>query len=404
MSANVPRFYLRLGIPADKIFFQENKDLFYGVFMNARILESFPKSTAAFLNELGKPFIIDPDTYVFKLDPSMLKRERDLQVKRSYSELEKFYNSIITECFEEDRPLYPSDFLDSKGKPDIQKLDELSLNVIKYEKTRIDSLIGGLLRFIQEINAYPTILIPPYFDSSSINDPWFRISLELAKASVKYKDEYPLYPLICIDKSVLKSVSSINQLVKDYDFNGFDGYFVWFPDFNEDMENLNLLNGYAKLVKNLSIYRKPIIGMYGKFFSALLFYNGMSGFSSGINYWDKRSLEIAAGGPPYPRYYVPFLHTFLPWADVTRLFSEDPSLVCQCPACKQAPLGYQPSMEDIKRHFLFARYRELIDIASKRKDAMAKELLADYSQKSPLLEPLVQLDHLKRWGQVISAI
>jgi len=404
MAGNIPQFYLRLGIPADKPFFEENKDLYYGVLVNARILESFPKSTAAFLNDLSKPFIIDPDTYAFKLDPSMLKRERDFQIKRSYSELEKFYNSIITQCFKEDRPIYPADFLGSNGNTDVKKLDEFSSKVIAYEKTRIDSLIGGLLRFMVETNAHPYVLMAPYFDSSSIVDPWYKISLELAKVSTKFKEKYQLYPVICIEKSFLANEANIAHLVKDYDFSGFDGYFIWLPDFNEDSENLVLLSGYAKLVKNLSKYGKPIIGMYGKFFSALLSYNGMTGFSSGINYWDKRSLEIAGGGPPYPRYYVPFLHTFLPWENVARLFSEDPSLVCRCPACKQALSGGQPSMNDIKTHFLYARFQELGDVASKKKNTIVRELLADYSKKKPLLEPLIQLDHLERWGKVIATI
>src|SRR5207245_6203796 len=106
--------YIRLGTHAEKEYLGRGKPLFDGLALNANLVEATRSALAIFAITLGKPFVIDPVTYAFALDPMLLlttskKPSQRPQMRGTFKALADQYAVPLKETLGT-RPLVPGSF------------------------------------------------------------------------------------------------------------------------------------------------------------------------------------------------------------------------------------------------------------------------------------------------------
>ena len=125
-----PWSFYRLGPTKEKELFKRGHDTYDGIVIPAHIASYYSAFCSEFIGSLRKPYFIDPMTYIFANDPSMLKRfikdkktKRTLRnrfgqkqkgdIKRSFLKLvEKEYGGLIKKAVLNDCSIKPEDFKD----------------------------------------------------------------------------------------------------------------------------------------------------------------------------------------------------------------------------------------------------------------------------------------------------
>src|SRR6266498_3169943 len=69
-----PWTFYRLGPTNEKGLFKRRRDTYDGVVVPAHIASYYVAFCSEFIGALGKPYFIDPVTYIFSQDPVTLKR------------------------------------------------------------------------------------------------------------------------------------------------------------------------------------------------------------------------------------------------------------------------------------------------------------------------------------------
>ena len=221
-SNSVIKKYYRFGV-AEKTAFRDKSDSYHGIVISAHIVAYYSTSIREFLRTIGKPFFVDPMTYVFARDPDHIKRKGKL--RKSYKKLSERYGEVI-ENIAGITPLDPHVFTDAGV------IDDFASIVLSFQEQILGAPHGSLQKYFkilgeeaeEKIQA-PEFLVAPYFYASSYNDPWYEISLKLAKRSNELKGNNQLYTVICISSEMLLDSSLISQIRSDY--SGFDGLIYW---------------------------------------------------------------------------------------------------------------------------------------------------------------------------------
>lgn len=264
----------------------------------------------------------------------------------------------------------------------------------------------------------PLFLTTPYFYFTSIDDPWYEISIKIAKQSIKLKGKHKLYVILCFSKELLCHEDYIEKVVKDY--NGFDGYLIWISDFDEKIVSEEYLSGLKIFVNKLSKSKKPIFTVYGEFFSLLLSKLGLTGYSRGICYGDSKSVDAyVTGGRPPRRYYLNLLHIKLSESIARTFFSDNPGLLCKCKICSEV-LRKVRSTENVKKigeffdnidfikeakqHFMVMHTKEIDTISKNSLETLKKELEQEYEKSEKLNLGVYGISnrHIKRWKQILA--
>ncbi len=140
----------------DKRVLLQGKEFYYGILIEAptAIVES--KSLSTFLNNVNKPFVLDPSTYYFHPE---LNTNED---RPSLVQLREKYG-----LSEEEFVLYPEDFTEEFAK-------NFTKNVLNFQANHFASAQKGtLLKYIiRDQILKPAWYIPPYFPIENFNDPW----------------------------------------------------------------------------------------------------------------------------------------------------------------------------------------------------------------------------------------
>ena len=337
---------------------------------------------------MRKPFFIDPVTYVFARSLENIKK--DNEVKRSFFNLAKAYSAKLTELIEkEGRQLIPKDLLTDNGW-NAQLIEELARNVIEFQKNVMKAPSQlSLMEYAQilgekiseEIEG-PEFLVAPYFYSSSRRDPWYEISLEIAKKAVAFKDALPLFAVLCTSRELLLDKSALGQMAKDYE--EFDGYMIWISEFDEKEEGEEYLDGLIDLVEELGKTKKPVYTLYGEYFSAAVTKFGLSGYCRGICYSASKSVDATAGGARLPqRYYIELNHGKLSETVARTFFTDNPEQLCKCEICGAIINGLSEAVPSTKIALFFdqidfVRTRaHFLVVHDKEREAIARAQLAD---------------------------
>jgi hypothetical protein len=372
------------------------------------------------LKETRKPFFIDPMTFVFARDISIICRNGS--IRRSYKKLLEDYGAPFSNCLT-GSCLVPRDFFGVNGDFDDSKVANACKQVLDFQRTKcmvstpFSKYFKVLGREEENDSLLPSFLVAPYFFANRYGSDWYKLSLKFAKQAYAMKGEARLFPVICLSQEVLWDEQYITAIVRDY--AGFDGYIIWIDNLDEERVSSMTLVGLKSLISKLSAYRKPVYSLYGGFLCDLLGKFGLTGYSSGICYGEDRSVD-AKGGGAGKRYYVPAVHVKVSADLANAFFAESENnrgLMCNCPTCfgirnkLSSALDSQRYSDaffsimdflDYRRHFVNSKFQEMTTLTTLTKAqvrALLDQDIQAVSNADPIVghPPALTSGHLRVW-------
>lgn len=371
-SSNGPALLLRAA-NQDKRVMAEAAGLFEGYQLTA----SAPGFLSTIVRESNKPFVVDPQTYLFAQKPKRHLDPKKGRPKPGIARLADEYGPPFDRALTE-RELTPEDFADSAGAC---RVVERTLEVQRrkcragqlgllpdpyYEKYRVfddaepqPSLPGG-----------PLVLVPPFFLVRSPNDPWMGVNLHLTRCALQARQaDERIVPTLLFNPGLLTDRDVIARIVAQWSDLPVDGFLLWPNDLIEERGHRGRLAGLAQIVDQLAATGKPVRKLYGGFYSAMLWKRGLQGFSSGLGTATSRNVLFFGGGgarrTSRHKYYIPLLHRSYPIEEARSILEAHPRLRCTCDLCREV---YGKSMRHFsemetkdlcQRHFLIARSEEM---------------------------------------------
>ena len=317
----------------------------FGLTIPANLLMYYCKSLAEFISKNPKPFFIDPMTYIFVYPTNMLKTENfELQVDREGNyKLKKSYEKLVRAC---DRGLI--ELFQSRNSllllyfDDPSNVEKFVKNNIGYQKnllrnsldkvSKYESMLGDDIS--RNLNLEPEFITAPYFYFRNTSDQWYNVSLRLSQLTKELSPDDRVYSVICADKQSLNS-TLVDTIVSDFD--EVDGFLLFASDFNESIEPASSLRRLRSFVNRLhEESSKPILNLYGSFYSVLLKYDGLEGVSSGLCILDHRDATAEFIGARAPiRFYLPSVRNKISEQDYkTYLERFNPVDECNCNLCQ----------------------------------------------------------------------
>jgi hypothetical protein len=403
-AGRAPRLWLRLEQHGDKPFYSRMpRDVIDGFVLNANLIESAPEACAAFLDELGKPFVVDPMSYRLER-PSWYSRDRDGQSvgKRNYVRLWGAYTAGIA-GFTGD-PLRDS----ARSKVEGEALVRLCQNALEFQELRLSRAWvedGAQYAVSQPMfgpELTPAAFLAPYVvigESDSHDEA--RRAIALAEASAALARPRPVVAVLPLLGRAMADYDLLRSLAGGIAATGVRSVLLWTVGLSalELADSPDLFTGLVLLARNLRDADVEVGMLYGGFLSSLLRGFGVSGFSHALMYGETRGLE-PTNGRPRAAFYFPPLRTFLGFQDAERLLAglsgaEYLESICSCGLCAALvaddvanireffettvpegatrPLPTQAALDLNRLHFLLARAQEL-ELARERSET---ELIAD---------------------------
>lgn len=328
---------IRLGTQAEKEYFERASPWYDEVLLNANLVEATAGATSLFVFQLEKPYFIDPVTYAFAVDPLYIQSEDaagEKRFKRTFKNLAFRYG--ITKSNKEDPPRLSTRYFSDAGR--LRQFCEL---VLAYQRDKCNEALRDNEEFFpleEPPDLRPTRLMAPYFYSA--HDPtWREINGRLVTQSSELAGDLPLWAVICMDALVLDDDAVVNEVAGYYAQLPCAGVGIWLTDLDESSATATQLIGVRRLVSRLVESGKEIINLYGGYFSALLRFDGLTGFSHGVGYGERRDVvPVVGGGLPPAKYYLPPIHERIYLEDLLRLATglsaqEFLDQICRCAIC-----------------------------------------------------------------------
>lgn len=437
----------RFQVFSQKNLFYEFRDLYDEIMVNAYTFELYEDATTLFLIKIDKPYVIDPSTFIFNTLPSILK-DKHGEPKKHYKKLGEKYGSPL-DSIAGQRRIDPADF-DSLSNPEIREFCE---RFLEYQSRRLASKISKVNQYVERYRKLkdqgkitkkdskflekfgeivekfelkdiprPERLIPPYFLAEYPSDRHYDLSLELSKKCAEYKGDMELYPVIFLSKEFLAYVGSIQKVVDDYDWDGFDGYYIWINDFNESFASADELRNLRVLVRSLSERTsKPVMNLYGTYFSMILYHFGMTGVVSGICMSGSKNI-FERTVRPSDKYYLNYAHYKAILEEAERIHRVYTDLTCDCPACRKgiakarqllarnrkfsgSPEGIfisQMNARERETHFLHSRKTEADQIAHEVLSTSIERLNSIVEICNERKDYLLNRELLEKWIEALS--
>jgi len=417
----------RFGMPQEASTLETLKDYYDGVVVSGHIAAYVRASVTSFLEFAGKPFFVDPVTYLLAGDDACIKRD-DGKLKKSIEKLSGEYGQIVRRTIQEEkRTLKPADFI-RDGKWNQEFIGEFVSNVLRFQRelmaTKTQKSIQDLLEMAGDRDVRgdapkePSFLVAPYFCVDSLDSIWYRISLKLAKEARVEAGETPVFGVVCIDGDILGSKDGIHRIVSDWE--DMDGILVWISRFKDSHPRRGgSLDGYVRLLRGLLESGRPVYVLHGGFPSFLMLKNGLKGVCSGVCYSEyKNAVATRAGGPAGTRYYVPFAKVKIQLQDARRMYASHASSLCSCELCNSvrkemtgADRGatvsaYFRKMEiggNLREHYAVSRFSEVREIKNSSLAETLGRWRSEWKKAEPLGPENYDLDSsiVDRWSKAL---
>ncbi|MFH1882543.1 MAG: hypothetical protein ABIL62_07525, partial [Planctomycetota bacterium] len=401
-SEQKPWLFYRLGPAKEKELFKHRRNTYDGVVVPAHIASYYSKFCSEFIGSLGKPYFIDPLTYIFAYNPSQIKRfvkdkktgktirnnfgkKKKGDVKRSYLKLvEVEYGGIIQKVVEQNRSINPKDLKDTSTNEKFVK------QVVEFQRNRLSSVPEKYKKYEKyakksgkEITSSPPIcLVSPYFPITTLDARgWHSTNVMLIKLTKEIADGIPVLAVILAETAVL--AQNIKQISKDYSEAGADGFLLWPDGFSGDQDSAALRVVYDA-VETLNEGGRPVILMYGDAFSLVLHYAGLAGFACGICYGERKlsAQDVDIEGLIPPRYYLRKLKKKVQIETEVRRIQIDqyPDLVCSCEICQRKPDPVNLDDTESREHFMLTRADEIKELREGLSQEQFASILRDAYQ------------------------
>lgn len=430
-DGRAPRLWLRLEQHADKPFYaQMPPTLADGFILNANLVESAPDACASFLDQTGKPFLIDPVTYRFDRSAWYTRTDAEGEPlgKRNYNRLWAKYSAGVGGLSGD--PLRDGGIGGLKGDEAIVRFCQ---NVLNFQEERLRSVwaqdgaqyVMDRLLFVGQLA--PAAYVAPYSVIGAA-DPGSDIKLagDLARATATLARPRPVVAVLPLMPHVLRDVGCVRTLAATVSESGVQAALVWTVGTSalELADDPALFTGVALLLRNLRDAGLEEGLLYGGILSSLLRGFGAAGFSHGLMYGEVRGLEPSGGRPQLTFYFPPLRHPLSYTGAAQIVMSMSPAeyreRVCGCAVCGQLVGGnirnlgayfqtYRPDGAkrdfptqealDLNRfHYLLARGAELEFARARPEGRLIADLLA---AADPY--PLSASSALRRWAERLGA-
>ena len=445
MNLNVqsqsPIWFARLGSHAEKDVFARAAGLFDGVALNANLVEGTPAACFGLLWRLGKitgisapkPFVVDPMTYAFGLPDHLLRSDQidrrtggtESRPRRTFVGLAARYGAPFEHRAGRET-LLPSHFRDSGV------IESVTAAVLRYQMSRLEDQRSDDDDVVPRDAppTFPVVAIPPYFCIANLGDDgWLPLNVRFAQAALKQSCPVPIYPVVCLDRSLLQDQTAMEAIAAQYQTLDCQGVFVWVSGLPEYEIGPFELKHLANLHASLAEGNRDVLGYFS---GALGLALGFTGVVHGIGYGESRDvIPVLGGGPVRARFYFPPLRRFLPFRHARELVrhltvEQYRDAVCRCDVCEELIVnsvaedfhiygemetrGVPPdtyeiqitrSIEASRLHFATNRYRELDTIRTRGRAALLEELaLAADRYRASLGSQAVR--HLEVWCEGLS--
>lgn len=350
-----------------------------GFFDGFHVGATTPASLVGFVQDVGKPFFVDPMAYMFALAPEQVRDGGTGKIRRSMSSLAEQYSPLLVQTVGK-RRVTPEDLKRS------DLLEDLTCNVLESQRSKFrakqmplfekyydkyDALVAegvGVEHVVQA--STPSLLLTPSFLIQELDDPWYTTNLVCARMATEHKKVgEKLYASLFLSKDVIEQPGLSARILSDFSDRGFDGIAIWINNLSEESASVEALSNLLALTEGFHALGKPVIKLHGGFFSILMSEYGVSGFSCGLSFKSFRDIlayRWMAPAPPKPKFYIAGLHQSYPLDVAARIQTEFPFLRCDCAACKVAygedSDRFISGMERdgyCQNHFLNIRKREI---------------------------------------------
>lgn len=375
-------------------FFRRNRDKYDGLIIPLSVACVFRQGTGGFVLTLRKEYAIDPRTPIFQAD---FDRK---SIRRAHREMAAVHGPTVSRIFES-RRLQPADV--NPIAPDIaSRVLSFQKQFAQQSADKVAKYAALLGEDVQPTYGGPHFLIPPYFRNRSRDDPWYSVSLKLAKAAVREKEAYKLVPVLHITQDFPED--RFVAMAKDYNEPGFDGLIVFVNDLREYVAPATTLTKYARLVVSLRDQGKPLFGLFGGYFTLMLRKVGLGCFSNAVGYGEYRDSGYHEGGQAVRRYYIPRLHRYFSDTDAESLLSivRDSGFRCACNICRRTRPLTDFTSQELLDHFLNVRISEIEQAAAQGLGDLVDEL----DETRARLEryraiPPDRCSHLRAWVEAL---
>ncbi len=375
-------------------FFRKQRAKFDGLVVPLSVATVFKQGTGGFVLTLKKQYAIDPRTPIFQA-----AFDRD-QIRPSHLEMAAVHGPSVEEIFIS-RPLEPTDLTTPIITDMAKRVATFQKEYSAQSAEKVDKYAKILGEGVEENYSNPQFLIPPYFRSTRYSDPWYQISLSLARAVASEKEGYSIAAVIHLTPDFPEA--EFELLSSDYADDEFDGLIIFVNDLREYTASQSVLTQYARLVGALGQTQKPLLGLFGGYFTLMLRKIGLGCFSNGIGYGEYRNSGYRAGGQAVRRYYMPKLHRYftdIEAQSITDIVNE-PWILCGCSICEGGRRITDLSSQELLDHFLNIRFAEL----ENARDNDLKSILGELNETSDMLSrhpiPGSRFEHLSRWATAL---
>lgn len=434
------RHFVRFGIHADTntLELAAKQGEYDAIVFNASMVEYTSSAIASLVTGRlsGVPFLIDPGTHAFAEIPSAIVPQDKVvtpdNVRQSIRGLTESYGLELGNPVG-NAPLQPEHF------GTLLTVDGFARNVARFQLETLGIALEEDAKYLEDTTKpTPFALISPYFQLTLHNyKAWLPIELELLERTRDYGKGLPIYGVILVAEDLLENEEAINYVIEAYlNAESFDGILLWVGGFNESTRSKRQLKSFIHLVRRMSVLEKPLINMYGGFFSVLCMNYGITGVSHGPGYGEHRDVVPVGGGPPSIRYYFTPIHQRVDYADVRTLiergFWRSPKefwkQVCDGFLCRQllanglkgfGAYGEQEprrredgtydlvmtseTRERLKVHFIEAKQREMEEVARLNLSEIREALKTAAESYRPFFGS-GSLEHLDTWEETITEV
>lgn len=419
-----PLLYYRLGVAADKEPLLRAADYIDGLIIGGHVFAWGQPWVSVFLQEIKKPFLVDPVTYVFSKDPSILMREGNL--RKSYEALVDWFDWKLSNIAGK-RPLRPDDF---GNGDDEEAIEEFVLKVIEFQgkiPSISDNLQHSLDKYAKisgespsDATLSPDSYLSPYFHATDIEDPWYNITLQCALKAKEVAKDRPAVPVLCISESFASDPLGREQICKDLSVH--DNCVLWISGLNEYALSSGSLKAQRQLCEDLSNVGVATTNLYGGYYSMILHKSGIGTTCSGSGFGESKSADQIATGGGFPnRYYIPSVKQTIVEANARAFLLRNPTFLCDCEVCRElySEIGLDSNSPDFadqldmffqnmrgattRIHFFHCRAEESSVIGESELDHITSELR---ESKSKLDEAEsgnygISTNHLEQWASSI---
>lgn len=438
---SIPRHSIRFGKSGEKKILERHQDTFESVVLNASALAYFGKSlsTFIFIKSKGKSFFIDPLTHAYQHSLDKISNKKG-DIKPSIEKIIQLYGDPLRDVILKRKvPLTPTDFSNKGIKNNFVE------KTLQFQKKHLfNSLEEDLKEYLEDdefsdlISTTPALLVSPYFYIEKKNyKTWLPLNrefVELSKEMANSTDQ--VFAELVIDEEIF------NKIIKDTNFfeevmRGYesaDGLLFWIDKFDEHQEKLVFLKHVTQFVKKIKekFPDKPLINLYGGYYSQLLLKFGLDGVVHGPEYGESRGVVPVGGGIPIAKFYYPEFHKRIPsndvitWTESQKIYKPETFVkeICSCKVCrslikedvrkdfieqygKTKPIfvgtsirefPVQETTDNCLSHYLEVKNIEFKDIERKKLDELLKELEDTYRKfENEIWIDEEEIIHLDRW-------